>query len=52
MIQSGLVFGEISFGFGKTLEDISDIGVIEMEKVIRVISGVVSGGRVLTDVTG
>ncbi|KAM7188890.1 hypothetical protein V8F20_010399 [Naviculisporaceae sp. PSN 640] len=33
VIQSGLLFGQVSFGFGKTMEDISGTGLVELQRI-------------------
>ncbi|KAK3317954.1 hypothetical protein B0H66DRAFT_555879 [Apodospora peruviana] len=33
VVQSGLVFGQVSFGFGKTIDDISDTGLVQLQKI-------------------
>lgn len=33
VIQSGLLFGQVSFGFAKTIEDISATGLVELQRV-------------------
>ncbi|KAM7210231.1 hypothetical protein V8F06_014383 [Rhypophila decipiens] len=33
VVQSGLFFGAVSFGFGKTMQDISITGLVELQKI-------------------